>query len=193
MLVLIILISFIWFAYWGAESGASLPWSSEWQDKWSFGSEIPEIIISLSVAIIATYGLGKLIDLSWYLLGAISLVYVVIAYIGKQSGTWAYLTWESHVNRNPDRQSTLRPWNDFVAGLFGWQLGDEGYSWVWAATKGFIMTLPLGGTGLIFHPIGHEIGSHAEGRLSGDRNMWKELSASGFCYAGAIAVFLGVL
>ena len=113
---------------------------------------------------------------------------MAVAYAGKQSATWAYLKWQGHDDPDTERTSTLKPFNDFVAGLFGYRLGDEGYSWVWAATKGLIMTLPIGGTGLIFHPLGHEIGSHALGRLPRP-NMWKELFGGGIGIGVAAGIF----
>ena len=201
---MIYLFFILWFAYWSAESGASLPWSSKWQDIKDWYSEVPEAIIALSVAGLAAWGWQKItgivmhivinpygwvLDVTWILMFLGFIISAAIAYAGKQSATWAYLTWTSHTPRSPNRQSTLRPFNDFIGKLFGYRLGDEGYSWIWAATKGFIMTLPLGGTGLLFHPLGHEAGSHAEDRLPGDPNMWKELAGGGIGIGAAAGVF----
>lgn len=178
-----------WTAYLSAESGASLPWSSEWQDKVDWFSEVPEAVLALTVGIVATLGWAHTSDLSSLYIGLCLLLSTGLAYMGKQSGTWAYLTWETHVPRNPDRESTLRPVNDYIANIFGWKLGDEGYSWVWAAVKGFILTLPIGGTGAVSFPLGHELGSHAKGRLEGSSNMWKE-AASGGAIGLSCALFL---
>lgn len=183
------LLLILWMAYWSAESGASLPWSHKWQDKVDWFSEVPEAIFSLTVAGAATLGWVMILGLTPWWASALFLVSVIITYVGKQSATFAYLTWNTHVNRNPDRQSTLKPVNDFISGLFGWKLGDEGYSWVWASVKGLIMTLPLAGTGAISFPLGHEIGSHARDRLPGDPNMWKELSSGG-AIGLSVALFL---
>ncbi len=162
-------------AYLNAEAGSSLPWSSAWQDIKSWFSEIPEALISLIIGTIAVFGYCILAGMSpWWTLLMFPLP-SLITYAGQQSATWAYLTWEGHKNPNTDRDSTLKEINDVFAGLLGFKLGDEGYSWVWAATKGFIITLPIGGTGIITFPLGHELGSHAKGRLPGDPNMWKEL------------------
>lgn len=192
----------LWLAYWSAESGASLPWSSKWQDKVSWYSEIPEALTALTIAAAGIYGWHGIFGFNalWVIVGWI--VFIVVAYAGKQSATWAYLNWTGHTkDKNNDgviddrdgRDSTLRDWNSWVASLFGWKLGDEGYSWVWAATKGFITTIPVGGvTGLIFFPLGHELGSHAKGRLPGDPNMWKELT-SGAGLGVAVVVFLSLI
>ena len=39
----------LWLAYWSTESGASLPWSSKWQDKVSWYSEIPEALTAITI------------------------------------------------------------------------------------------------------------------------------------------------
>lgn len=178
-----------WFAYWSAEAGASLPWSSRWQNYrgWNL-RQVPEMILACSVALcgLVEWGLFG----PWYeTLGWFTL-FSAVAYAGKQAATFAFLIWESHVPRNPDRQSTLRPLNDKIAKLFGWEFGDEGYSWVWAMTKGFIITAPVNPVlGAVFHPLGHELGSHAKGRLPGDPNKWKEI-AGGAGLGVAIAIAL---
>lgn len=173
MLYIILL---LWMAYWSAESGASLPWSQKWQDIKGWYSEVPEAISAITIATVGVTG--------WYNLIGFQALYVILgwvagialAYAGIQSATWAYLRWKSHKDPNTTRSSTLKPLNDFIGKLFGYRLGDEGYSWIWAATKGFITTIPVGGIGLITFPLGNELGSHAEGRLPGDPNMWKELA-----------------
>jgi hypothetical protein len=179
----------LWMAYWSAESGASLPWSQKWQDKVDWFSEIPEAVFALTIAGVSTYGWCLALGWTgvWPVLGW--LLGLVVAYVGQQSATWAYLRWTGHRNPDTDRTSTLRPFNDWLAGLFGYRLGDEGYSWVWAATKGAIITAPLGFTGLVTFPLGHEVGSHAKGRLPGDPNMWKEL-ISGAAIGVSCALFL---
>lgn len=83
-----------------------------------------------------------------------------------QSGTWMFLRWESHDDPNMERGATLKPMTDWIAGRFGWKLGDEGYSWVAAGVKGFLIGLPVGGLPLaVLWPLGYEIGSHAKGRV----------------------------
>lgn len=168
----------MWLGYWSAESGASFPWSKTWQDLKAWGSEVPEIILSLTIGLVATFGYCSLLGINplWCLL--MFPVPSVITYAGQQSATWAYLMWTGAPNKYRNRESTLRPTNDFIAGLLGFPYGSEGYSWVWAATKGFIITLPLGGLpGAVLFPLGHELGSHAKGRLPGDPNMWKEFAS----------------
>lgn len=182
-----------WFGYWSAESGASLPWSESWQNKFPFAKRLPELIIAVSIGFIAVFFWSSFFDFSPFWIIGIWAASIAIAFAGKEAATWAYLDWESHTPKTPERKSTLRPLNDFIGRIFGYRLGNEGYSWIWAASKGFIMTLPLGGTGALFHPIGHEIGSHAKGRLLGDSNMWKEIAggAIGIGIPACICILLG--
>ncbi len=182
----------IWLGYLSAEAGASLPWSKTWQDLKSWGSEVPEVLIGLTIGLVATFGYCTLLGINplWALL--MFPLPSIVTYIGQQSGTWAYLNWTGGPDRDKDRKSMLRPTNDFLAGLLGFKYGDEGYSWVWAATKGFIITLPIGGIGAILFPLGHELGSHAKGRLPGDPNMWKELT-SGWGLGLACVIYLLLL
>ena len=180
----------LWFAYWSAESGASLPWSRKWQGFASWGSQLPEWIIAISVASLAAWGWGEIFSLHILTYVLILALSFVVSLAGKESGTWAYLKWTKDPSPNTERDGTLKGFNDAVGDLFGYSLGDEGYSWIWAATKGLIMTLPIGGFGVITHPLGHEIGSHAKGRLPGDPNMWKELAGGGLAYGPTAALFI---
>lgn len=198
-MIYLLIFSIAWFAYWSAESGSSLPWSDKWQGLFSWGHRVPEIVIALSIGTVAVWGWDKMLGISalWVLLSWVGFFFIALA--GKESATWAYLRWTGHTeDKNGDgviteedgRDSTLFGLNNWIAKLFGYRLGDEGYSWVWAMTKGFIMTLPVIPTGAIFHPLGHEIGSHAKGRLSGDSNMWKELTGGGIGIGVPVFLFV---
>lgn len=90
----------------------------------------------------------------------------LISYAGMQSATWYFLRWEKHSDPNLTRGGSVKPIVDFIAKLFGWKIGDEGYAWVGAAVKGFIIGLPVGSIiTTILWPLGYEIGSHARGRV----------------------------
>ena len=191
-----------WYGFWSAQAGRSISSISEdlasWQDKTSWGSEVPEFVIALTFASVAALGWNELFDLDWYYVLLIFTVSTIVSYAGKQSATWAYLNWEGHTkDKNNDgviddrdgRDSTLRDWNSWLAARLGYKLGDEGYSWVWAFTKGFITTLPVGGLGCIFQPIGREIASHAKGRLPFESNFWMEGVGDAIGYAGAVLAF----
>lgn len=178
-----LILAIIWFGYWSAEAGKSLPWSHRWQVA---TDSLPEIIIALSV--------GALFFWAFPLMGFAGFVLAsAVAYGGKQAATWALLRWDTHVHQNPLRKSRWRFIVDPVAVRLGFRVGDEGYAWLWAAWKGFMMTLPIGGTGLLFHPLGHEIGSHAQGRLRGDPNMWKEIAGGGIGYGVPVFLFCLVM
>lgn len=174
----------LWYAYWYAEAGGSLPWSSKWQTSWT--KFIPEFLLAVTTGCLGASGFWTAGSLE-YVLAALCLSGV--SYAGLQSATWAYLPWVSHVPRNPDRQSTLRGFIDKLATVFGSYLGKESYSWIWAAVKGFIITAPVGCTGVILHPLGHEIGYHIGKRLPGDPNMYKEL-ISGATLGSASVLYL---
>ena len=181
------LLLYVWFAFWSAEAGASWPWSAKWQNGWK--KAIPESVIALTFAVFGSLIAARLgvPDWSLYILFP---VFAIISYAGKQSATWAYLNWEGYNKNDGGRNSTLRKWNDWLGDKLGYKLGDEGYSWVWAFTKGLITTLPVGGLGCIFQPIGREIFSQARGRLPGHYNTWLEAGGDGFGYAMAVTLAL---
>lgn len=184
-----------------------------WQQKIPYGGKIPEIVIALSIAGSGFYLDWKLfeaitafetlwqIKFGWYFVVILSLGFIVkylisslIALGGKESGTWAYLpgsydgykkdTNEDGVIDNKDgRMSTLRKWNDWLAGLFGMTLGHKHYAKVWAFTKGFITTFPVFSTGAIFQPITRELTWRLTKNVKGDRNFYMEFFGDGTAYA----------
>lgn len=122
--------------------------------KWGV-SWLPEVLFALPFGIFLAYAT----DVWWLVFTAI------ISYLAMQSATWTFLKWGSH-EPNTERKSTLKPVVDFIAKRFGYKLGDEGYSWISASVKGFLIGLPVGGLPLmILWPLGYEIGSHAKGRV----------------------------
>lgn len=185
---------FLWFPFWSAQAGRSMRSVYEnldnWQDIKDWYSQIPEMIIALSIGIIAATGWQTLFDYDFIPTFCIFVISSAVAYAGKQSATWAYLRWEGHKGKG--RDSTMRGVNDWLAARLGYKLGDEGYSWVWAFTKGMITTLPFGGVGAIFQPLWRELASHAENRLPYDPNMWMEL-ADGMAYASAALIFVTLI
>jgi hypothetical protein len=195
-----------WFGFWSSQAGRSIssvsPELDDWQDLKSWGSEVPEAIIALTFATIATVGWNALFDLQWYYLIAIFLGSTVISYAGKQSATWAYLNWEGHTkdsngdgvhNEDDARKSSTWVWNRWLASRLGYEFGSEGFSWVWAFTKGLITTFPVMAFGAIFQPIGREIASHAKGRLPFESNFWMEGVGDAIGYAGAGVTFLALV
>ncbi len=178
-------------AYLSAEAGASLPWSAKWQSKKDWYSEVPEALMALVIGVCGTVGSISLLGLScipaimYFILGT------GVAYAGMQTATFMYLRWTTHTPVE-GRTGTLSKLNDFLWNALGFEAGDEGYSWGWASVKGLITTLPVGGLGVITYPLGHEVSSHAEGRLPGDPNMWREL-VSGAALGIACVTFLSII
>lgn len=182
---------FLWFGFWSAEAGQSLPWSAKWQ-KGAL-KIVPELVIGLSIAIIGVWGWGELFNLSALWSIGLFFAFWLVSYLGKQSATWAYLVWEGYPDPSYDRDSTTKPFNDWLAYELGYKLGDEGYSWVWAFTKGLVTTLPVMALGAIFQPLCRELASHARGRLKGEPNTYMEFVGDGLAYTLACVAFVGVV
>lgn len=134
-----------------------------------FGKELdiawlPEWLYAVPFGIAAAYGANQLGFGNFSFM--VFVIGTLISYGGMQSATWYFLRWESHDDPNTERSGTLKPIVDLVSKLFGYKIGDEGYAWIGAAVKGFIIGLPVGGfiTALLW-PLGYEIGSHAKGRV----------------------------
>ena len=191
---------FIWMGFWSSQAGGSFPFWRSWQEERSHGNRIPELVLAVSIGSIGVWGWGKLFpDISSLMAVALWLVLIVISFGGKESGTWGYLNHTGHtkdmnkdgvIDNKDARDGTTTRWNIWLASWFGWKLGDEGFSWVWAFTKGLMTTLPLGGLGCISQPIGREIASHAKGRLKGDPNTYMEFVGDGFGYSVAATAFI---
>lgn len=130
--------------------------------KWGM-SYIPEVLFSLPFGIAAAYAVSHIAAFPWVIFSLI--VGSVWSYAWMQSGTWPILPWDVEGQRNPDRSSTLKPFVDWAAKKLKIEFDSEAYAWLYAATKGFLIGLPVGGIPLaILWPLGYEIGSHARGR-----------------------------
>lgn len=137
-------------------SGFGKQWGVSW---------LPEALFALPFGISFGYGVYAVTDglQSAYVMGIIGAIW---SYVMMQTGTWYFLRWESHDDPNTERGGKIKPIIDFLAGKLGYKLGDEGYAWIAAGVKGFLIGLPVGGIPLaILWPLGYEIGSHAKGRL----------------------------
>lgn len=132
--------------------------------KWGV-SWLPELLHSIPYGLALGWAVSELTGSFWAAHG-LTAAGTAISYAGMQSATWMFLRWESHDDPNRERSSTLKSIIDWIAGRFGYELGDEGYAWIADGVKGFITTLPVGGIlGALLFPLGDEIGSHAEGRV----------------------------
>lgn len=170
----------------GAESGASFPWSKKWQANTFLGhklNQLPELIDALLLGLVAMHGYRLAgLDVAFHWEALIYIVVTAISYAGIQSATWLFLQWEGHTDPDTGRDSSTKPLVDLIAARFGWKLGDEGYSWVAAAIKGAIITLPMGGIGGILFALGYEAGSHAKGRV--DRWFNTHIVSEGLSFVG---------
>lgn len=135
-------------------------WGKQWNASW-----IPELVFTMPFGIAAGHAAHLFSTSLPYSLAAFIIGWAV-SYSGMQSATWYFLRWKTHIDPNTTRGGTLKPLIDWLAAKAGYKLGDEGYSWIAAAVKGFIIGLPVGGVlNAILFPLGYEIGSHAKGRV----------------------------
>lgn len=172
----------------GAEAGASFPWSKKWQQGFGLDlSKAPEIVAAILLGFVTMQGYQNLhLRTDFHIETAVFLLVSTVIYAGIQSATWMFLMWTKDDEPNVDRRSTLKPVVDWIAAKFGWNLGDEGYSWLAATVKGSVITLPMGGLGGILFALGYEIGSHARGRV--DKWFNPHIVAEGMSFVG-LAVY----
>lgn len=76
----------------------------------------------------------------------------------QQSATSLGLHWGKG-GYNPSRTSTLKPFVDWIAGKLGYDPSTVQYCRLFMGVRGFLITLPVGGLGAIFYPLGYEIGN----------------------------------
>lgn len=144
--------------------------------KWSV-SWLPELLFSIPFGIALGWALLQF-GHSYCISGIASILGTATSYAGMQSGTWLFLQWDEYDGGGVGRKSTIKPVVDKIALWFGFKFGSEGYSWVAASVKGFIIGLPVGGLiNAILWPLGYEIGSHAKGRVKIDPHAVSEAVA----------------
>ena len=160
--------------------------------KWGM-AWLPELLYAVPFGLAAGWAADVFgVDFMHALL--ITAIGTGISYAGMQSATWLFLQWEGHDNPDTTRTSTLKPIVDKIASVWNYKLGDEGYSWVAAAVKGFIIGFPVGAIMCAFlWPLGYEIGSHGKGRVEKygiDPHAISEILSG---IGGGISVFIFVL
>lgn len=111
---------------------------------------LPEVLLSL--------GFLALCQINLYY----GLVSVPWAYIFFQTGHANALPWGDG-NHNPNRSNTLSPVIKWLSDRLGIDYYSRNYARLFMAVKGFLITLPVGGLGFFFFPLGYEIG-HRTGR-----------------------------
>lgn len=133
-----------------AWAGGSL-YGHQWFGPVDFG---PELLFALVIAVVvAPLWIGLLGIYGYGAAGAVGLW----SYIWMQTGHANALPWGDG-NHNPDRENTLSPLVKKLSDKLGIPYFSKNYARLFMAIKGFIMTLPIGGLGLILWPLGYEIG-----------------------------------
>lgn len=161
--------------------------------KWGV-SQLPEVLFSLPFGIAASYAVSLFASFPWVI--GTFFVGSIWSYAWMQSGTWPILPWDIEGQRNTERSSTLKPFVDWVAKKLNIEFDSEAYAWLYAATKGFLIGLPVGGIPLaILWPLGYEIGSHARGRVErfGIEPFAISEGAAGAGAGIAICVFISII
>lgn len=194
---MIFFLSFIWFGYWSAESGSSLPWSRKWQKFKGLNlSQIPEIIIAISGAWLISH-----IKLSNGSIPTNVLAFdfaqdVLVIYAFKQAATWALLSGmlkhgyqrddngDGVIDYHDGRKSGIKNIVDDIAEGLKIEITDKRYGLVWAGVKGLGMTLPYGGFGALSHPLGHWLSVKLFDKLPYS-NAYKEFIGGGLCFSFA--------
>jgi hypothetical protein len=131
-------------------SGGSIRFSKMW-DKihltWA-----PEVFFAapIALALYPLVGLWALVALPW-------------AYLWMQTGHANALYWG--INADPARTNTLTPVVDSLAKLFGIKIFGRGYSALFFAVKGFLISLPVGGVGIVLWPLAYDIGVYSNRKL----------------------------
>lgn len=198
----------------GAFAGGSA-WGSELLNSRAKGglfkhslTFLPELFLALIVAAVSTLCVAPLVlsgglGLSGVGLGvAYSLwapVSLACSYLSIQTGHAAILPHQDIDTRPKGRDNRLTPLVIWICKKLSikYETPDgesytEAYVWVFWAAKGFFMTLPLGGAGLVGLPVGYEIGSHFKNR----RQYWRynpHFMSEFFAYALAIGAPVSVI
>lgn len=207
-LMVVFFSSFIWFGYWGAESGASLPWSKKWQKGWGLPlGQLSEMIFAISVA--GAWCFIRNVDEVLPLWVNVHDVVrdSLIVYAGKQAATWALLSnvmtkgYQTDTNNDgvvdydDGRKSKIKNIVDDLADSIDVPITSPKYGVVWAFTKGALMTLPigLGVIGGVFHALGHWVAvkvfydDEGRGKVS-HPNAYKEWIGTGLCLGGLFTI-----
>ena len=109
---------------------------------------LPELFFSLGFV----YALYPII-------GLYALITIIWCYSWFQTGHANALSWG--VNADPNRKNTLTP----VVEFFYRKGFGRGYSAAFFAVKGFLITLPIGGLGVVLWPLAYDIGAWLELRF----------------------------
>lgn len=118
-------------------------------------------------------------------IGLFAVIAVAWSYIWKNTGHANALPWGDG-GHNPERRNTLSPMVHWICNKLGIELYSRGFAWVFMGVKGFLISLPVGGLGIIGYPLGYEIGK----RLN--NHLYSEL-LSGFFIGLNVLLFISIV
>lgn len=127
-------------------------------------------------------------------LGFVWALFPLIGYWSILAGGWSYIWMQTgHTNalpwgkgnHNPERSNTLQPIVDKIADKLGFERFDVNWCRTFFAVKGCLITLPVGGLGLILWPLGYELGNRI------GKHVWCEL-LSGAGAGVSILIFISI-
>jgi hypothetical protein len=139
---------------------------------------VPEMFFSAVIGFCSVTGIEYIAHALGYSLNFVTLflLWSILSgwsYGWMQTGHAAMLPWDKIDKLLTNyRDNTLTPFVQWLCGSFGirYKLSSgiytEAYAWMFAAIKGFLIALPVGGlVGAVLWPVGYEIGSHAKNHL----------------------------
>lgn len=124
---------------------------------WSGGSLWPSQYLPPKLTWLPEAAFAVCIGYALYpIIGLYVLIAIAWSYAWQQSSPAPALFWGDLNHYNPDKKSTLKPLVDFIS---PWHPSTVAYCRLYIGIKGLLLTLPIGGLGIITHPIGYEIGN----------------------------------
>jgi hypothetical protein len=168
----------------GVSKGGIMPFNMTW---------LPELLFAFVIAFSSIRGLEVFAqNMSFGLTFLIWTCLSAWSYIWMQTGHAAILPWDKIKKIfTLARDNTLTPVVHFICKITGikYMAGGkytEAYVWAFAAVKGFLIGLPVGGFVLaVLWPLGYEIGSHAKNKLNGKVSWDIHMVSEGASGAGA--------
>lgn len=120
------------------------------------------------------FGRAKMVPELLFALGFMTVYYPLFGWWGLIAVFWAFgwmetghanaLPWGAG-NHNPDRENTLSPVVKKLSDWLGIEYYSKDYARLFMAVKGLLISLPVGGSGVFFWPLGYEIGHRVKNHL----------------------------
>jgi len=194
----------------------------KWQAFATWGGKVPEIVLGAVVGAVALVGFDYRFNLVEkfttafpidgidMLLMAFSVFFVIylfvsfVSFVGKESatvyqliGNWWGWTKDTNndgvINEDDLRNNTMRKINDPIARLLRVDKMGKWYPKIWCTTKGFLVSIPLGGLVALFNAISRHVwitvGLFMNRRHKHDANFYAEGGGDGMALALGITLF----